>query len=234
MATPQQAQALALSLVGVANGAGCRTSALLTDMNEPLASCAGNAIEVANACAFLTGREIDPRLWDVTVALGGELLALSGLARDAAEGGRAIAAAFESGRAAERFARMVSALGGPADFMERFAEILPAAPVIRDIAPTRDGVAQRIDARAIGLAVIELGGGRMRSTDGIDHAVGFDRLAGLGAHVSPDAPLGRVHARTVEAADRAAAALRAAFTVGEAAPDAPDPVLRRIGPGEVA
>jgi thymidine phosphorylase len=233
MATPEAAEALASSLVGVANGAGCRTSALLTDMNEPLASAAGNAIEVANACAFLTGHEIDPRLWDVTVALGGELLALSGLARDAASGRAAVAAAFESGRAAERFARMVTALGGPADFMERFAEILPVAPVIRDVAPRTDGVTQRIDARAIGLAVIELGGGRIRSSDPIDHAVGFDRLAGLGAHVGADAPLGRVHARSVEAAERAAAALRAAYAVGETAPDFGEPVLRRIGPEDV-
>jgi thymidine phosphorylase len=234
MATPRDAEALAGSLVGVANGAGCRTSALLTDMNEPLAGAAGNAIEVANACAFLTGREIDPRLWDVTVALGGELLALSGLSRDAATGRSAIAAAFESGRAAERFARMARALGGPGDLMERFMELLPRADVLRDVAPMAVGVVQRIDARAIGLAVIELGGGRTRSTDPVDHAVGFDRLAGLGALVGADAPLGRVHARSAEAADRAAAALRAAYAIGGEAPDIADPVLRRIGPESVA
>jgi thymidine phosphorylase len=230
MATPAEADALARSLVAVANGAGCRTAALLTDMNEPLASAAGNALEVANACAFLTGAEIDPRLWDVTVALGGEALALAGLARDAAAGRRAVAEAFESGRAAERFARMVAALGGPADLLERFAEILPRAPVVRDVAPARDGVVTAIDARAIGLAVIGLGGGRRRVADRIDPAVGFDRLAGLGAHVSPDAPLGRVHAATVEAAERAAAALRAACAIGDGAPEVPEPVLGRIDP----
>jgi thymidine phosphorylase len=106
--------------------------------------------------------------------------------------------------------------------------------VVRDVAPTADGIVQRIDARAIGLAVIALGGGRMRSSDAIDHAVGFDRLAGLGAHVGADAPLGRVHARTAEAAERAADALRAACVVGDGAPEVPDPVLRRIGPGDPA
>jgi thymidine phosphorylase len=230
MATPADADALARSLVGVANGAGCRTAALLTDMDEPLASAAGNAVEVVNACAFLTGREVDPRLWDVTVALGGEALALAGLAPDAARGGASIAAALESGRAAERFARMVAALGGPADLLDRFAEILPAAPVVRDVAPRTEGVVTRIDTRHLGLAVIELGGGRRRASDRVDPAVGFDRLAALGTHVDADAPLGRVHARTVEDAERAAAALRAAFAVGQTAPDVPDPLLGRIGP----
>ena len=230
MATEAEARALAEALVEVANGAGCRTAALLTDMSEPLASAAGNALEVANACAFLTGHEIDAKLWDVTVALGGEALALGGLAADATEGARRVADAFESGRAAERFGRMVAALGGPADFVERFAEHLPAAPVVRDVAPARGGIVTRIDARALGLAVIELGGGRRRASDVVDPRVGFDRLAGLGAHVSADAPLGRVHAASVEAAERASAALRAACEVGEGAPAVPEPVLGRVGP----
>ncbi|RMH46539.1 MAG: thymidine phosphorylase, partial [Alphaproteobacteria bacterium] len=127
------ARSLAQSLVDVARGAGCPTAALITDMDAPLASAAGNALEVANAAAFLTGAEIDGRLWDVTVALGGALLALAGLAEDAGAGAARIAQAFESGAAAERFGKMVAALGGPADFLDRFAEILPRAPVIRDV-----------------------------------------------------------------------------------------------------
>lgn len=229
MATPDAAGALAASLVQVANGAGCRTTALMTDMNEPLASAAGTALEVANACAFLSGHEIDPRLWDVTVGLGAELLTLAGLATDPGRGARLIVEAFESGRAAERFNRMSRALGGPGDIVERFAEILAPAPVIRDIAPADDGVVKAIDARAIGVAVVELGGGRRRIDDRIDPRVGFDRLAGLGAHVSADAPLGRVHAATVEAAEAAARTLRAAYVLGDTAPDVPEPVLRRIG-----
>jgi thymidine phosphorylase len=230
MATVEDARALATSLVQVANGAGCRTSALMTDMNEPLASAAGNALEVANACAFLSGHEVDPRLWDVTVALGGELLALAGIAADAQDGARRIARALETGAAAEKFDAMSRALGGPGDIVERFAEILTPAQVIRDVAPATDGIVTAIDARAVGVAVIELGGGRRRASDAIDHRVGFDRLAGLGAHVSAHAPLGRVHAATVEDAERAAKALRAAYALGEAAPEVPDPVLTRIGP----
>ncbi len=173
---------LAKSLVEVANGAGLKTSALITDMNEPLASAAGNAVEVMNAVEFLTGVRVDRRLWEVTVALGGELLALGGLAHDDADGRRQIEAAFTSGRAAELFGKMTAALGGPADFMEKPARYLKPAPVIRAILPEHAGTVTAIDTRAIGIAVVELGGGRLRASDPIDHAVGFTALAGLGAH----------------------------------------------------
>jgi len=231
MATPEDARELATSLVQVANGAGCRTAALMTDMNEPLASAAGNALEVWNACACLTGEEVDPRLWDVATALGGEALALAGLAADARQGSAAVADALQSGQAAERFGRMVAALGGPSDFMERFGEHLPRAQVVRDVPPSADGIVRRIDARAIGLSVIELGGGRRLAIDTINPSVGFDRLAGIGAFVDGDFPLARVHAATEDAADRAAEALAAAYVIGDEAPEAPDLILGRIGEG---
>jgi thymidine phosphorylase len=214
MATPGDARALAESLVEVANGAGCRTSALMTDMNQPLASAAGNALEMANAVDFLTGGAIDPRLWEVNVALGGELLMLGGLAATAEAGRARIAQAFRSGKAAEVFARMVAALGGPTDFLECPAHHLPAAPVVREVAPAAPGLVQKIDTRAVGIAVIELGGGRRRAADQIDYAVGFTDLAGIGAAVDANAPLARVHARTEAAANAAAETLRAAYTTG--------------------
>ncbi|QIE54807.1 thymidine phosphorylase [Pikeienuella piscinae] len=230
MAKREEAEALASALVDVANGAGCRAAALITDMNEPLASAAGNALEVANACALLSGHEVDARLWDVTIALGGEVLTLAGLATDAGAGSGKIAAALQDGRAAERFGRMVAALGGPADVMEHWAEHLPAATVIRDVFAPAPGFVRAIDGRAVGLAVIDLGGGRRRAMDRIDPAVGFDRLAGTGAAVGPNAPLGRVHASSAAAAEAAATALVAAYEIGEAAPQQEDPVLARIAP----
>ena len=230
MDTREKADGLARALVDVANGAGCRTAALITDMAGPLAPAAGNALEVLVACDFLTGHEIDGRLWDVTVALGGEALMLGGLAADAREGAERVAEAFQSGAAAARFGQMVAALGGPRDFMERYRDHLPVAPVIRDIAPPENSFVAGIDTRAIGVAVIELGGGRRRSADCIDPAMGFDRLAGVGDHVSADAPLGRVHAATVEQAEAATKALRAAFRLGEPG-DPGEAVLGRIGPG---
>ncbi len=225
----EESRALADSLVTVANGAGMRTSALITDMNEPLATAAGNAVEVMNAVNFLKGNP-DRRLHEVTVALGGELLALGGLAVDDAEGRGKIAAAFSSGQAAEIFGRMVTALGGPADFMERPEKHLKPAALVRPAAPERAGVVTHIDTRAIGIAVIELGGGRMRATDAIDHSVGFTRLAGLGTKVGPDAPLAMVHARDETAAARAETALRAAYVIGDAAPAMGKVVHEWVGP----
>jgi thymidine phosphorylase len=224
----EDSRALAKSIVEVANGAGLAASALITDMNQPLASAAGNAVEVLNAVEFLTGKHIDRRLFDVTVALGGELLVLGGVAKDDAEGRHRIEEAFSSGAAADLFGRMVAALGGPSDFVERPEAHLTAAPVVKPVAPERPGIVAAIDTRAVGIAVVELGGGRMKPEDAIDHSVGFTRLAGLGAKVGPDAPLALVHARDEGAAERAAKSLRAAYALGTA-PKPGRVVYERIG-----
>jgi thymidine phosphorylase len=229
MTSIEQARDLASSLVGVANGAGVRAAALITDMNEPRASAAGNAVEVMNAVEFLTGHR-DPRLEEVTVALGAELLVLGGLAGDVAEGTRRLRDAFDSGKAAEVFGRMVARLGGPTNFMDNARAHLRFAPVERTVHPERKGIVQSVDSRAIGIAVIELGGGRARPEDRIDHSVGFTRLAAVGAAVGgEDAPLGVVHARTEADADKAAAALRAAYVIGDASPPDRPVVIERVG-----
>jgi thymidine phosphorylase len=226
----EDSRALAKSLVAVANGAGLATSALITDMNEPLASAAGNAVEVMNAVEFLTGARVDRRLHEVTVALGGEVLATAGLAANDRDGRDKIAAAFASGRAAEIFGQMVAGLGGPADFVDKPARHLKAAPVVVPAVAARPGVVAAIDARAIGIAVVELGGGRARAADAINHSVGFTRLAGLGARVGgADAPLALVHARDAAAAARAEASLRAAYTVGDTPAPVSNVIYERIG-----
>ncbi len=218
MTTEENARELAKSLVAVANGAGMPTSALITDMNEPLASAAGNAVEVRNAVDFLTGDSIDPRLNAVTLALGAELLALAGLATGAVDGKQKIDDALSSGRAAEIFGRMTVALGGPSDFVENVGRHLPTAPVIRAVDPEQAGVVGAVDARAVGIAVVELGGGRVRAGDAVDPAVGFSGLAAIGNAVgSSDRPLATVHARDEAAAERAAARLREAYRIGESA-----------------
>lgn len=231
MATLEEARALAESLVLVANGAGLKTTALLTDMNEPLASAAGNAIEMQNAVDFLKGTAIDNRLWDVTVAQGGELLASGGLAPDAEAGCDMMRSAFESGKAAEKFAEMVSALGGPADFIEKPELYLAKANFEAPVYPFEDGVVTEIDARGVGVAVVALGGGRKAAADVIDPSVGFTSLAGVGNSVDADSPLAIVHARNEEEAEAAAIALRAAYTVGSAKDvmDRPS-VVERIAP----
>jgi thymidine phosphorylase len=229
MARLDDARALAQSLVDVANGAGCPTRALITDMNEPLASAAGNALEMSNAVRFLRMEAVDDRLWDVTVALGGELLAQAELATDAEAGAERMREAFHSGAAAERFDRMVAALGGPTGFLDGFEAHLRTTDLVADVTADASGFVTAIDTRALGLAVVELGGGRRHPADVIDHAVGLDQLAGLGMSVEPDTPLARIHAADEAALAAAEARVRAAYAIGDAAP-APGPlVVERIG-----
>ncbi len=219
MASVEEAEALAESIVTVAVGAELPAVALLTDMNEVLGHSAGNALEMRECLAILRGEPAEPRLCQVTLALAAELLALCELAPDAAAGRRMAEHALASGQAAERFARMVHALGGPSDLLEQPDRHLDRAPIVRPVFPVRAGRVAAIDTRAVGMAVVALGGGRTKVTDAIDFAVGLDAVAGLGAEVGPDAqPLALVHARTQAQADEAAARLRAAFTVADTAP----------------
>ena len=229
MPTLDGARELAASIAMVANDAGLKTVSLITDMNEPLASAAGNAVEVRNAVDYLTGARRDARLDRVTIALGAELLALSGLARDVDAGAAALKRTLETGAAAERFERMVMGLGGPKDFISRAHGVLPRAPILVEATPDTAGFVVAIDVRAVGLAVVELGGGRARAADSIDPAVGLTELAPIGAEVGPDAPLARVHAREPDKAEAAVRRLRAAYRLDEAPLSPTDPVIERIG-----
>ncbi len=229
MSNVDDARALAESLVLVANHAGLPTSALLTDMHEPLASVAGNAVEVGYVLDYLTGVRREPRFHEVTVALSAEMLVLGGIAKDLDEGRKAIEQAVASGRAAQIFQSMVVALGGPGDLLERRVSHLPTAPVMRPVEATIAGTVQDILSRNIGVAVVALGGGRTRPQDPVDHAVGFSELAGIGERVDGARPLGIVHARTEAAAEAAIRALRHAYTVGDGPVHRAPIVLDRIG-----
>jgi thymidine phosphorylase len=222
---------LARTLVEVANGAGLRCSALLTDMSQCLGRTAGNALEVREAIDVLTGQSVHSRLREVTLALAAELLVLGGLAEDKAGAAGAAARALDSGAAAERFARMVVALGGPADILERPERHLPEAPVRRAVHLERPGTIAAIDARALGLAVVGLGGGRQRVTDSIDPRVGLAEVRGVGEAVGPDAPLAIVHAAIDSDATAAAELLRDAVDVREDPPETvSESIIEHIAP----
>lgn len=229
MKTPEQAEALAQSLVKTAQGAGCMTSALITDMSQPLATAAGNALEVIEVMETLTGTSVNTALWDLTVALGGEALALAGLAADAKDGEGRIAEALESGAAAECFGRMVLAQGGPADFVDRWPDRLPSAPVMVEVPALDDGFVTAIDGEALGLAVVHLGGGRLREGDRVNPSVGLSDLAGIGEETGAGVPLAMVHAVTEEAAQAAVRAVQAAYVIGAELPVEPALVPKRIG-----
>lgn len=225
-----EARALADSLVGVANGAGCKTEALLTDMSQPLADAAGNAVEIRAVMDCLTGQKPNPRLLEVTCALGGVLLATGGLASDTEDGFLRMRAVLESGAVAERFGRMVASLGGPSDFLESWRYRLPEASVLKEVYPIQAGYVHQINARVLGQVVVNLGGGRKVESDKIDPAVGVSQIVSVGAKVDPKIPIAMVHAATEEHASEAAVTVRKAISIGGTPVAAPQVVQGLISP----
>ena len=227
METGEDARALAKSLVSTSNGAGCRTAALLTDMNQPLVPAAGNALEVAEIMGALSNPRTS-RLTDVTLALGAELLVLAGLSTDAEQAAGTLLETLTSGHATEIFDKMIAALGGPSDFSGDWQRRLPEANVIREVPAPESGTVASVNGRELGLAVVALGGGRMRDGDRIDPSVGLDQIVSIGDPVAKGAPLARVHAATERAADAAERAVLKAISIGDSA-TIPDLILERIG-----
>ena len=227
MKTDAEARALAESLVATANGAGCPTAALITDMDEPLCPALGNAVEVAVCLEVMGGRrEVAPRLHDLTVALGGRLLALAG--EEEGEGEERIAEAIASGAAMERFERMVAMMGGPSDLSASWRDRLPRAPVTLEVLAESEGFVNAFDGEALGLAVVSLGGGRTKETDPVDPAVGLTGVLRRGQRVERGDPLALVHARNEGAARAAVEAVRAAIRIGDG-PELGPLVRERVG-----
>lgn len=228
MASMAEAEALARSLVDVANGAGTRTTALLTDMNQPLADAVGNAREVVNCLDFLAGRKNGTRLHEVVMALAAEMLVQAGVASSVDEARSTAIRALDSGHALERFARMVAALGGPADFVEKPDLYLRKAAVTVPVRAPESGWLSACSTRALGLAVMELGGGRRRPQDDIDHSVGLDRIVPLGNRVTKGDPIAVVHAADRDQGEDIAKAVACCFTLADREPDRLPVILKRI------
>ena len=215
MPTHEKSVELAKSIVAVGNGAGMKTTALLTDMNAPLAPCAGNAIEVRCALDYLSGKARPTRLHEVTMALSAELLVCCGTFADETAARLALTRTLDDGRAAEKFERMVAALSGPADLLAHPDKYLAVASHIVAVPAPRDGVVTRIDTRALGMAVVALGGGRQRAQDAIDFSVGLTALPERGVRVVANSALAFVHARTVADAAAAVAAVQRAIQIDD-------------------
>jgi thymidine phosphorylase len=216
------ARGLADRLLTVARDCGMTPRAMLSDMGQVLGRDAGNALEVAAVIELLCERRGCPRLQRLVLAQASALLRLGGLAESDEEAERLLDHAWSSGAAAEKFARMVAALGGPRDLLERPSAHLPGAPVRLPVAASRGGVVALIDVRALGGVVVALGGGRRRPDQAIDHAVGLSHVLGRGETVRAGDPLAIVHARTPMAGAAAAADAAAAFTIDDRAPELPE------------
>jgi thymidine phosphorylase len=225
----ERARVLAEALIEVAAGNGLPTTALLTDMNQVLGRSAGTAVEVREAIDHLTGAANDERLREVTLALSSELLVLGGLHPEPGSARAAAERVLDSGAAAERFGAMVAALGGPSRLLADPDRHLRAAAVVREVEPPEAGIVTAVDGRAVGVAIIGLGGGRARETDPIDHSVGLTEVAAVGERVGPgERPLALVHARDEESFASAARALRSAYALGDATPEVANPVLELL------
>lgn len=216
-----EARALAEALVNTANAAGCKTAALITDMSQPLAPSLGNALEVAEVMQVLRSGDVSAPLSQAAVALGAVVLADAGLVDDEAAGAAQITGVLRSGAAAERFGKMITAMGGPLHFVEDPLRFLPEATVIREVRSRSAGIVTAVDGAALGQAVVDLGGGRLRESDEINPAVGLSQVVRLGASLPKGAPLAVIHAARPDQADRAEAAIQAAITLGSDPVDVP-------------
>ena len=224
----EDARELAHSLVSVANGAGCKTTALLTDMNQSLAGAAGNSLEVRSALSVLKDEPEEKRLYEVSLALGMDLLVSSGIVASESMARERLTDSLGSGKAAEIFGKMVGALGGPNDFIERADEYLPKAQKIGDFPSPSGGYLQSVNGRILGQAVIELGGGRKQADDAPDLSVGLDHFVRIGERVSRGDSLLRIHASCDRDLERVKTLLSDAFAFSENPVDSKPLVIETI------
>lgn len=197
------AEKLANSLSHTAHAAGLPLQAVLTDMNSVLGHSAGNAVEVLEAVDYLTGTYREPRLHDITCQLARAMLRLSGLAHSDDIAQDMINQALNSGKACEIFGQMVAAQGGPKDFVARASHYLPKAAQIVELRAPHAGTLVGMDTRAIGVQLIEWGAGRQKVGDSINHAVGLDRLVGVGTKLAKSDVICRLHLSADTDADAA-------------------------------
>ena len=226
METEADAQTLGQSIVNAAAEIGLPVKAVVTDMSEVLGRNAGNSVEIRETIDYLTGAYRDSRLHEAVFTLATDMLELAGIERDQRKARKLLQSVLDGGQATRVFAEMVSALGGPADLVERVDHYLPPAPVAKPVFLEEEGYVANIDVRMVGNAIVALGGGRRRVEDRIDHAVGLTDVAGIGACIGARTPVARVHARDEAGADAALASLQRAFRLTGEKPLA-KPVIRK-------
>lgn len=229
MANLEDARTLAKSIVNVANGAGTKTNAVLTDMNQVLGRNVGNAVEVSEAVEYLKGKNIDSRLHTVTMRLCAELLVSANLAANLAEAENKLQKALDSGKALEIFAKMVTMLGGPADFCDHQEKYLPKAQIIRPVYAPKTGYVTAMQTREIGMSVIGLKGGRTHPDQHLNYATGFTEFCQIGDYIDENTPLVFINASTEDEFEKASAELQKYITISEQKPELSNPIIETIG-----
>lgn len=226
METPDDARALANSIVSVAKEAGLKASALITDMNQVLGRTAGNALEVREVIDYLKGDYQDKRLHETVMALGSEMLVLGGVHNNHDKAVAALQQSLDYGSAFVVFTKMISYLGGNHDVVEKTDELLPKASVIRPIYSKQNGIVSKINTREVGLAIIDLGGGRTHPSQKINHAVGFSDIVDVGEKVDvKEKPICMVHADNEANADRAEEQILKAVEISDSIDNVPSQMV---------
>jgi thymidine phosphorylase len=224
----KQAKALAQSIVNVANHAGVKTQAIITDMNQVLGASAGNALEIIETIDYLTGKYQEPRLHQVVVSLAKAMLINTKLADDDKSAKTMVEKALSSGKAAEVFAKMISALGGDINLLENPWQSMQKAVVIKDVVADSDGFINAMQTRDIGMSIVAMGGGRLFNGQAIDHSVGFDEILPVGAAVKRGDIIARVHASTDDMACKAANQYLEAIELGKQLNEIPMVIYQTI------
>ena len=227
MADLNQATELAKALVKTANESGCATTALITDMNQPLAPAMGNALEIVEAMRVLSG-ETEGRLRSVTVSLGAEILKTQKIYKNISQATNELERNLNSGAALKKFGEMISLMGGPINFEKDFNRYLPEATTVIEVFSPKAGYLAQWDGQSLGNIVVKLGGGRLVETDQIDHAVGLSDIASIGTKLSKGSPILKIHATRLDHAEEAKRQVLTAFKLTDSAPKETDLVLKRI------
>ena len=227
MADLNQATELAKALVKTANEAGCATTALITDMNQPLAPAMGNALEIVEVMRVLSGETVG-RLRSITVSLGAEILKAQKIYNNISQATNQLERNLNSGAALKKFSEMISLMGGPINFGQDFNRYLPEATAVIEVFAPEAGYLAQWDGRSLGNIVVKLGGGRLVETDQVDHAVGFSEIASIGTKLSKGSPILKIHATRIDHAEEAKRQVLAAFKLSDSAPKETELVLKRI------
>jgi len=222
-----QATELAKALVKTANEAGCATTALITDMNQPLAPAMGNALEIVEAMRVLSG-ETEGRLRSVTVSLGAEILKAQKIYKNISQATNELERNLNSGAALKKFSEMIYLMGGPINFGQDYNRYLPEATAVIEVFAPDAGYLAQWDGQSLGNIVVKLGGGRLVETDQVDHAVGFSDIARIGTKLSKGSPILKIHAARIDHAEEAKRQVLSAFKLSDSAPKETDLVLKRI------
>lgn len=215
MTSFEEAEALAKNIVNVANAAGTKTRALITDMNQVLGHTVGNSLEMLETVNFLRCNNVEERLGEVTFALAEEMLLLAGIAKDKAEASSKLDEALASGKAMEVAAKMIAALGGPSDFLDEPEKYLPKAKFIKEIYPKKEGFIKSMNARNIGMSMVFLGGQRKSPEQKIDYAVGYTDFCHIGDKIYKNTPIAFVHANDEETLKQASLVVQNAVEIVE-------------------